>query len=201
MSRGAFHAHCDAAPDVLERLKSDMLRVGVLPEPVFLCFTTDPYCADAPRGITRKAIEIILKSGNRVNILTKGGGRAIDDFGLLSLVQGNKVGATLTFNSTKLSNLWEPYATWPTNRLMMLDSAKENGIETWASIEPVIDPEESLAIMEAAIPYVDEFKIGRWNHDPRAKLIDWKDFANRAQDLMEKHGKRYMIKRELKACM
>jgi len=72
MSREAFHAHCDPAADVLARLKADMKRVGVLPEPVFLCFTTDPYCVDAPPRITRKAIEIILESGNRVNILTKG---------------------------------------------------------------------------------------------------------------------------------
>lgn len=200
-SREAFHAHCDPAPDVLARLKADMKRVGVLSEPIFLCFTTDPYCVDAPEGITRKAIEIILESGNRVNILTKGGTRACADFDLLASVPGNKIGATLTFFWRGSQREWEPKASTPNDRHVMLRKAHELGIETWASIEPVIFPEESILIMDAAIPYVDEFKIGRWNHDPQAKAIDWKGFANRARDLMEKHGKRYMFKAELRGCL
>lgn len=197
----AFHSSCVAAPNVLERLKADMQRVGVLHEPIFLCFTTDPYCVDAPPGITRKAIEIILESGNRVNILTKGGMRAMTDMDLLSACKGNRMGSTLTFRSFTKSLEWEPRASWPVSRITLLRLARELGIQTWASIEPVIDPGESLKIMEEAIPYVDEFKIGKWNHDPRAKLIDWKDFAQRAKDLMEKHRKRYMFKQELRNCL
>lgn len=198
VSKEAFHASVTPAPDVLERLERDMKRVGVLPEPIFLCFTCDPYCLDSPTGITSKAIQIILRYGNRVNILTKGGVMAARDFDLLSSVKGNKVGATLTFVSPILSMEWEPKASLPLSRLAMLGIANSKGIETWASIEPVIVPDESLAIMRSAIPYVDTFKIGKWNHDPRAEEIDWKDFAQKAKALMEKHGKRYMFKKELR---
>ena len=200
-SREAFHSQCVAAPDVLVRLKADMKRVGVLAEPIFLCFTTDPYCIDAPEGITRRAIEIILESGNRVNILTKGGMRACADLGILKSVPGNKIGATLTFSDGSLTEIWEPKAASPLYRTMMLMKFHDAGIETWASIEPVINPNESLAMMRWAMNHVDEFKIGRWNHDARAKAIDWRDFARRARDLMEKHGKRYMFKAELRGCL
>jgi DNA repair photolyase len=151
---------------------------------------------DAPEGITREAIKIILKSGNRVNILTKSEWSCLD-FDLLASVPGNKFGMTLTFIDPGLSIVWEPAATLPEYRIKTLAAAKYVGIETWASIEPVIIPSESLSIMKAALPYVDEYKIGMWNHDPRAKDIDWRDFKIRAQGIMELHGKRYMFKREL----
>ena len=198
VSRESFHASVTAAPDVLQRLEKDMSKAGVLPEPIFLCFTCDPYCVDAPEEITREAIGIIIRSGNRVNILTKGGMRAADDLLFLSMVPGNKIGATLTFQSLRLSMTWEPRATAPVSRIEMLKLAKEKGIETWASIEPVIDPDQSLRIMQAALPYVDIFKIGKWNHDPRAKEIDWRRFARTARQIMEANGKRYIFKKELR---
>jgi len=195
--RATFHASVTPAPDVLERLKADMKRVGVLDEPIFMCFTCDPYCIDAPEGITRAAIKIIIESGNRVNILTKAGVKAKKDFDLLCSVHGNKIGATLTFYDLSKSVKWEPRASWPSSRIIMLEDAKFIGIQTWASIEPVIIPGESLAIMEEAIPYVDEFKIGKLNHHPLAQEINWKDFALKAVDLMEKHNKKYLLKQDL----
>ena len=199
--RKIFHASVTIAPDVLERLKADMKRIGKVDEPIFLCFTCDPYCIDAPDGITRAAIEIILESGNRINILTKAGIKATRDFDLLRIMPGNKIGATLTFIDYTLSLNWEPKAASPLSRIIMLRIAKELGIETWASIEPVIDPNQSLWIMEEAIPYVDEFKIGKWNHDKRANEIDWKDFALKAIDLMERNNKQYVFKKELQAVL
>ena len=191
-----FHSSCVAAPDVLDRLKADMKRVGVLDEPIFLCFTCDPYCISSPPLFTRAAIDIIVASGNRVNILTKGGTKAIKDFGALER-SGSMIGATLTFESPALSYQWEPMASSPGERLRMLELAFESGIQTWASIEPVIEPLESLAIMEAAIPYVDEFKIGKLNHHFLAKTIDWRKFAQDATALMERHGKKYILKADL----
>jgi DNA repair photolyase len=123
--------------------------------------------------------------------------RAGRDFGLLKSVPGNKVGATLTFYDDDLSKKWEPRAALPGWRVTMLSIAKFVGLETWASIEPVIHPEQSLKIMERAMLQVDEFKIGKLNHHLLAKEIDWKDFARRAQDLMEKHNKKYMFKQDL----
>lgn len=197
VSREEFYSKRTPAPDVLERLKRDMMRVGQLHEPVFLCFSCDPYCIGADTTITREAIKIILSHGNTVNILTKGGMRAVRDFDLLKGT-ASKVGATLTFFDNKLSKIWEPNAALPWERRFMLRSAKETaGIETWASIEPVIVPSESLKSMEVAMPWVDTFKIGKLNHHPLAKEIDWAKFLEDAVALCEKHNKAYVIKQDL----
>lgn len=200
MDREAFHSETAAVPFVLERLAADMKRVGRLPEPIFLCFTCDPYSGTGPFtdpcSITRDAIDIIVNSGNRVNILTKGGSRAIKDFGALER-SGSMIGATLTFLDDDLSREWEPGAALPGERVHMLRCAHDSGIETWASIEPVIIPEQSLKIMRLSAPFVDIYKIGKWNHDKRANDIDWHKFANDAVALCESLGKKYVLKQDL----
>lgn len=194
--REKYHEAMDVVDDLFARLANDCR--DHLAEYIFLCFLCDAYPANADlHGITRECIKIIVESGNRVNILTKGGTRAVKDFDLLVRDRKNKLGATLTFVNDADSRAWEPQAALPDDRLQMLSAAKDAGISTWASIEPVIYPDASLAIMELAIPYVDEFKIGKWNHDPRANAIDWKDFAQRAVVLMKKHGKKFVLKQDL----
>lgn len=199
LKREDFHASAISAVDVLRRLKKDMEKVGELNEPIFLCFTCDPYCIDAPHHMTKEAIKIIMGAGNCVNILTKGGHLAVRDFDLLAIDARNKIGATLTFQDEQLSRAWEPKAALPIERINMLMLAKDKGIDTWASIEPVIIPEQSLFIMKSAMRFVDEFKIGKWNHDKRANDIDWCKFANEAVALMEKNNKRYMLKEDLRS--
>lgn len=197
VNRDVFHSFpIRPAPDVLERLKRDMKRVGILPEPVFLCFMCDPYPVGLDHSLTREAIKIITEAGNFVNVLTKGGTEACRDFDLLAS-SGSQLGATLTFINEELSKEWEPNAALPANRLEMLYRAKSIGIHTWASIEPVIVPDESLRIMEAAMGCVDVFKIGKLNHHPLAKEIDWKKFLANAETLCRDFGKGYVIKVDL----
>jgi DNA repair photolyase len=164
---------------------------------VLLCFTTDPYGPDCgEHDLANRAIVILQKAGCRVNILTKGGNRSTAGVALLRPGL-DKYGATLTFASPEKSAQWEPRAAPPAQRIRMLEIAKHLGLETWASIEPVIEPDESLAIMRLASPYVDTFKIGRWNHDHRANAIDWPQFAKRAVDLCELRDVNYMLKQDL----
>ncbi len=198
LDRATFHDSVESAPNVLERLERDLSRVGILSEPIFLSFTCDPYPEDGYLSmLTREVIKMINNSGNAVNILTKGGTRAVRDFDLLAMNSKNKIGATLTFENNKKSMTWEPGATLPTSRLTMLQVAHSFGIQTWASIEPVIEPAESLAIMSAAICVVDEFKIGKWNHDERANKINWRRFLDDARELMLDNSKTHTIKQDL----
>jgi DNA repair photolyase len=201
LDRGEFHRTVAPAPNLLERLERDCARhqkKGDIHEPIFMCFTCDPYPLDpAVSKYTREAIAIILGYGFSVNILTKGGLRAVRDFDLLATDKRNLIGTTLTFYSEEKSKQWEPGAASVGQRIEMLAKAKNAGIQTWASIEPVIDPTESLAVMGLALPFVDEFKIGKWNHDYRAKQTDWRHFLDLAESLMQNHGKRYIIKQDL----
>ena len=196
VDRQSFHAEVITAPDVLLRLEMDMQRKGQMDEPVFLCFTCDPYCKDADLSITRRAIEIINGWDTAVNILTKAE-LTSKDFDLLEKHPGNKIGATLTFYHQQLSEHWEPNASHPGARMRMLREASRRGIQTWASVEPVIIPQQSLFIMEAASDWVDEFKIGKWNHDKRSNDIDWPKFVHNAESLMHEHGKKYTLKQDL----
>ncbi len=199
--RALFRSTVTPAPNVLERVTKDLKRLGKLPEPIFLCFTCDPIPNDdALLFYTLYVIQLILDSGNAVNILTKSGMIAECCFEKLATDNRNRIGATLTFLDEKVSKFWEPNAATPIDRIRMLEAAKERGILilTWASIEPVIIPSESLRIMEAAMHCVDEFKIGRWNHDNRDGMIDWHKFAHDAVNLMEKNNKRYVLKEDLK---
>ena len=191
-----FHSSVVPQPNVLARLANDCKKK--YDQPIFLCFSCDPYPMNHEvHGITREAIRIIVDSGNAVNILTKGGYRAIQDFYLLARDPRNSIGATLTFVDDELSDKWEPNAELFDSRLHMLSAAKDMGISTWASMEPVCNPDETLQAIRLAAPYVDMFKVGRWNHSPDANKIDWKSFYEDALTLLNHIGAKYMFKDDL----
>lgn len=168
---------------------------------VLLCFTCDPYqWIDSHFKLTRLAIMELQKNGVDVTVLTKGGKRSERDFDLLQ-TNGSKYGASLTFLIDIDSIKWEPGASLPGERIETLKKAKSLGIKTWASLEPVIDPWQTLEIIKKTHEFVDIFKVGKLNHNKRAKEIDWKRFGNEAIDLLESYGKEYYIKNDLRTCL
>ena len=198
--RAAFHANPAPKVDVIAKLERELAKepAGKQRPPVLLCFTTDPYQPlAAETGITRRAIELLHEHGYPVQVLTKGGMRAAVDFDLLGSVAGDAFATTLTLIDPAASAEWETGAALPAERMAALARAHAEGITTWASLEPVIDPEQTLALIRATHEYVDLFKVGTLNHHPLAKMIDWPDFAARAVDLLEKLGARYYLKNDL----
>lgn len=194
-TREAF-AEVRHRPGIIDAIKKEASAHAGLE--VLLCFTCDPYSSFAAgTGITRQAIEALHSGGVNVAILTKGGKRSIRDFDLLTA--SDKYGATLTFLSDADSQEWEPGAALPAERIAALKQAKAHGITTWASFEPVIDPEQTLKLIEMTRGIIDIYKVGKWNHDKRAKEIDWKSFALRVKVLLDKSGEKYMIKKDLAA--
>jgi len=181
-------------PGIVEQIRKE--AAAYKGREVLLCFTCDPYSSFAAgTGITRQAIEALHDGGAHVAILTKGGKRSMADFDLLTSV--DKYGATLTFISDEDSHAWEPGAALPAERIEALRQAKARGITTWASFEPVIDPEQTLKLIEMTNGIVDIYKVGKWNHDKRAKEIDWVSFAARAKALLDRMGVEHMIKKDL----
>lgn len=183
--------------DILAKLNSDcaiLARQDI--EPVLMCFTCDPYqnCED---GLTRKAINIFRSYDVPFQILTKGGTRATRDFNLYS--SRDVFASSLTFTDAGMSREWEPGAALPTGRIKALELAHDMGIETWASLEPVIDPIQSLRLIEICADFVDLFKVGPLNHHPAGKTIDWHRFGVDAIGVLESLGKKYYIKNDLNA--
>lgn len=180
---------------VLAAVEKDAARLKPGDE-VLLSFLSDPYQKlDEPLQLTRQAIQILKAHGLGVRLLTKCGVASARDFDLLD--DRDWYGATLTFAKTADSLEWEPQAAVPTARLEVLSAAHQRGIQTWASMEPVIDPRQTLELIEIASPYVDHFKVGKWNHDRRAALIDWGAFLRQAVSLLNALGKSYYVKRDL----
>lgn len=171
----------------------------------FLCFTCDPYQnVEQETGITRNVIKVLLSSDVGVNILTKGGNRSLRDFDLLAEAAacGNaKYGATLTFTNENQSKEYEPFAALPSERIECLERAHSLGIHTWVSFEPVIEPSQSLNLIELTQKFVDMYKIGKWNHSREASKIDWVEYAMTAINRLKELGKEYYIKKDLEVIL
>ena len=196
--REKFYREPQPRKNVIEELSKDARRFEIkFKGPVLLCFTCDPYQPiNDKHDLAARAIRVLRGNGLRVEILTKGGKRAERDLHLLGA--GDKVGATLTFVSDADSLEWEPGAALPAERFAMLEKAKSMGISTWASLEPVIDPEQSLEIIRRTHHFVDLFKVGTLNHHPRAREIDWRKFGRQAVELLDELGCSYYIKNDLR---
>lgn len=204
----AYYSRSDPRPNILEALERDCKRYWQKPtlgirspdwegKRVLLCFTCDPYTREEQSDqTTRKAIGLLGQHGIPFTILTKGGRRATRDFDLLKLY-GGWFGTTFTTLSCEQAREWEPGADDPTNRHLAVVGAHYKGIHTWVSLEPVLDPRASLGVIEQLLPVVDEWKLGHWNHDKRAKGINWNAYLADAERLLKKHGCEYMVKRDL----
>jgi len=195
--REYFHATPQPRNNFFAQLEKDLPKVKGDRRPILLCFTTDPYQPiDTKFKLTRWALSSLIKNGNAVRILTKGGMRAERDFDLMA-AGSVEFGATLTFLDPNQSGRWEPGAPSPADRIDSLRAAHATGIQTWASLEPVIDPDQTCAIVEATHNFVDHYKVGKLNYHPRAKEIDWRAFRKRITSLLERLGKSFYIKKDL----
>jgi hypothetical protein len=166
---------------------------------ILLCFMGDPYCAaEQTHRQTRAALSVLRSARCSVAILTKGGKRCLDDLDTFRDWPDGRVevGATLTFMSRDKSLDMEPGAASPGERLSALDHLHNLGIKTWASIEPVMDADESLAVIKASLSCVDAYKIGKLNHQKSA--IDWKTFCIRAVEMVRDAGRKLYVKDDLR---
>ncbi len=179
---------------------------GTKAPPIHLCFIGDPYQKlDLELQLTRQAIKLLKEHGLTVQLLTKAGlDRVSRDFDLLE--PGiDKIGATLTLIDPSASREWEPEAALPKERIAMLKEAKERGFHTWVSMEPVLDPSQTLTLIERTHEFVDLFWIGKLNVrsnalekvKEREASIDWPKFAQDAKERLESFGCQYHLKKDL----
>lgn len=198
-NRAQFHAATGERPDILKKLERDAAgyeRAGERRQILF-CFTCDPYSVAASQTtVTRQAIQICHNHGLNVCTLTKGGTRALRDLDLFT--PRDSFATTLTSLDPLVSAEWEPGAALPADRCAALMEFHARCIPTWVSLEPVLDPSMVFEIIKKTAHYVDEYKVGVLNYHPRAQEIDWRKFGMDAIALLEKMGKRYYIKADLR---
>lgn len=192
-----FHSNVKERDNFLSKLESDCVKLKDSNVRVLLCFTCDPYGdLDLKLNTTRKVIELFYKYNINFQVLTKGGMRAARDFDLYK--KGDAFASTLTFLDEELSKEWEPNAPLPSDKIAALKKAHSMGIETWVSLEPVVDPEETINIIKETHDFVDLYKVGTLNYHEKAKETNWEKFAKDVVQTLESYNKNYYIKDDLK---
>ena len=185
---------------LLREIENSCKKFANSNEQVFLSFLTDPYSSfNQKTKLTRRVLELLLKYNIPVSILSKGGMRVLEDLDLFKEFGANiQVGASLTFTNLEDSLKWEKGAAIPEERFEALNILHGEGVRTWASMEPVIYPEQSLNIMDITNEYIDAYKIGKLNHFPKHEVqFDWTKFLTDAVEKMRKHNKPFYIKKDL----
>lgn len=184
--------------DVLKFIEKDARKFRGDEREILISFTSDPYQPiETEHGITRRAIEIFIKNNLRFTILTKGGMRASRDFDLLESYDRCRFGTTLVFADQVSANKWEPFAPTIYERIMAIKKARERGIQTWISLEPVIDPGQALELIKSMHEYVGHWKVGKLNYQKPGKPVDWIRFREEVKTLLESLGTDYYIKKSL----
>lgn len=194
------YAKLNVKKNVIDRLRKDTIRFQSKKRQVLMNFIGDPYTIeDIEPAITRQALQLLLENDFPVAILTKGGNRCLRDFDLfLKYKDKIKVGATLTCLSDNESLRYEPGAALWNERMAVLRRLHNEGIKTWVSLEPVLNPVTTLQIIRESYTYVDEFKVGRWNHNKiAATTIDWHKFLVDAVSLLRGFNSNFYIKDDL----
>lgn len=197
IDREEFNAGANERANFLDLLEKDGRKYQALgiTEQVMLSFTTDVYHPGDNR-LTRDVIRSLQAHGLGVCVLTKGGTRALRDLGLFRRDR-DCFASTLTSLDDRFSLKWEPGAALPGDRIAALKAFHEAGIYTWASLEPTLDVESSIRIVEETHEFVDLYKIGRVNYLPMTKTTDWEDYTHRMLEVVQRLGVAHYIKKDL----
>ena len=196
--RREFDAGAVLRKDFLSRLEKDAgkYQAAGVREQVMLSFTTDPY-HPGDMAPTRKTLEILLAHGLAFCTLTKGGTRAFRDLDLFR-PDRDAFASTLTSLDDRFSLKWERAAALPADRIEALRQFHAAGIFTWVSLEPTIDVEASLAIVDATYEFVDLYKVGAGNYlGEITKMTDWRSYTLRMIEKLQRLGKAHYVKRDL----
>src|SRR3990170_2606658 len=94
--RDVFHGQARPRPGIMPKFVKDCEALRGTDSAVLLSFTCDPYAPlDVEHQLTRQAIQALHANGLAIEILTKGGKRAIRDFDLLT--ERDAFATTMTF--------------------------------------------------------------------------------------------------------
>lgn len=211
-TREDYIAEAQPRKNIIERLEKDCQELisfeidGLMglkkhePIPyIHMSFLGDMYQpADDDLQLTRQAIKTLIKYDLPFQILTKGGSRAKRDFDLLEGYDKCKFGTTLIFASQTFADKWEPNTASIADRIDTIIEARNRGIKTWVSVEPVVDPEQALSLIDFISPWVDEFKVGKINYNKEIEeKVDWIKFRKNVTNLLKRIGAKYYLKNSL----
>jgi DNA repair photolyase len=180
--------------NIVELVEKDCQKLPSGSGQILLCFTTDPYQHGKDNSTTREIIQTIKKYNLNFCVLTKGGKSALVDIDLYQ--SGDSFASSLTCLEENTWKTYEPGSASPQERIETIQKFHAAGIETWASLEPVIDPKQTLDIIHQTHDYISLYKIGKLNHVENS--TDWQTFGISAASLCDRYGVPFYIKDDLK---
>lgn len=186
---------------IIEYFEKDAVKLRGDKRRILFSFLSDPYQPiERKERLTRQALNIVYKYKLKSQILTKGCFDLIDEDMALILKTNTHLGITLCFSDDEMRKAWEPNASSVDDRINILKKAHNAGIYTWVSLEPVIDPQQALAVVKTAHKYVCFWKIGKLNHMPEdEKKVNWNKFLVDVENILKKYNCKYYIKNDLRA--
>lgn len=203
-TREVFHTNVQPRPGIVEEVRKQLDKEQITGKLIHLCFTCDPYPMGVDTTATREIIKLLKAAGNHVQILTKGGYEIRRDYDLFD--KNDLIGVTYCGYPPEDRTIWrdismyEPHAAPPRDRLMSaLDVKFNTGAKIWLSMEPVLDAEDALNLLECTDQHFDLYRIGKLNYHPSD--INWNDFGHRAEEICKRRGLNYYIKDSLRAEM
>lgn len=195
--RDVFHGSVVPRKDILKSVERD---AGILEgddREILLSFACDIYSNGANSHTTTEVLRTLLGHGLNINILTKGGKRALNDIDMLKThIDQVRFGTSLVFNNDNQATKYEPGAPSTSERCETLCIFHRSGFKTWASLEPVWSSIDVCRIISSTWLYTDHYKIGKLNYHPHAKEVDWKSTIQEIVDCCEKSNCCYTLKKD-----
>ena len=197
-----WHTIVSLRKDVIKLFERDAEKLHAMRDerPILFSFLSDPYQPiENEVQLTRQALDIARHYCLKTKILTKGCAELIRrDFKLMKC-SGTQLGITVCFVNDDTRRQWEPMASSVEDRFTILQEAHEMGIHTWVSLEPVIVPDEALAVIQRVSPYVDLWKVGKLNHMKDVeRQVNWIDFREKVEAILKRKNAKYYIKEDLR---
>lgn len=168
---------------------------------VFLGFSSDAFVTGIDHKATIDMIKMLKAYGCNVMFCTKG---KIDAEVVDLLDNRDSVGITITCGDD-MAAIYESDSIRPSERIVGLKAFYDKGIETWVSIEPVLDAEYIYnLLMSDNMKFISKVKLGKLNHMNISDLtgnesdnIDWSEYATKVKNICEERNITYILKNAL----
>ena len=133
---------------------------NISPQKIYMGYYSDPYQpCEAHYRQTRNVLELFLKYGYSVSILTKSD-LVVRDIDLLREMDDASVGVSVAFNDNRTRRLFEANTTETEARISALRKLREAGIATSALICPVIPHiTDVTSLIELLVPHTSKIWI------------------------------------------
>lgn len=162
---------------------------------VLISFVGDAYQpAENTLGISRLAIQCLIKANIPFTILTKSGLVKRDRDILGPYRDKFRLGMTILTADQSLASQWEPYAPLIAERIETLKIFKALGVKTWVSLEPVMQAAAAVDLIEKIHELVDFWQVGKLNHMAPPQPVDWRQARQDIQAALERKNSTYKFK-------